>query len=300
MAGSGHKEIDFEAAIERDLLDAGYAKGDPADFDARLALVPKELFAFIEASQPALFTQLNKDHRAGLEAGLLDALTKHLASKGTLDVLRHGFKFFGKRVSAAFFRPAHGLNPDLEAQYIENRLVVTRQVRFHPDGQDSVDMLVSLNGLPIATLEVKNSLTGQTVEHARRQYELDRDPKLPLFQYKRRALVHFAVDTDEVYMTTRLSGRQTHFLPFNRGRADGAGNPTIAGEPYKTSYLWREVLARHSLLDILARFMLLLTEDEVSGGKTVTKEKLIFPRYHQLDVVRRLEAAARAEGPGSH
>lgn len=301
MVGAGRKEIDFEDAIERDLLaSGGYLKGDPADFDAQLALIPKELFAFLEASQPALWQQLRREHRTGLEAGLLDALTKHLASSGTLDVLRHGFKLFGKRIATAFFRPAHGLNPDLEAQYTANRLVVTRQVKFDPQGEDSVDMMLSLNGLPIATLELKNALTGQTVEHAKKQYQVDRDPKLPLFHFKRRALVHFAVDTDDVYMTTRLSGRQTQFLPFNRGDAGGAGNPAIDGEPYKTSYLWREVLERHSLLDILARFMHLVTEDELVAGKTVSKERLVFPRYHQLDVVRRLVTASRAEGPGHH
>ncbi|MGF1470008.1 MAG: type I restriction endonuclease subunit R [Sandaracinaceae bacterium] len=301
MVGAGRKEIDFEAAIERDLLDSGgYVQGAPTDFDANRALIAKDLFAFIEASQPSLWEQLKKNHHSNLEEGLLDALEKHLTSQGTLGVLRHGFKFFGKRISAAFFRPAHGLNPDLEAQYAANRLAITRQVKFNPSGEDSVDMMVSLNGLPVATLELKNALTGQTVEHAKKQYRLDRDPNLPLFQYKKRALVHFAVDTDQVYMTTRLSGRKTFFLPFNRGRDGGAGNPTVEGEPYKTAYLWREVLERHSLLDILARFMHLLTEEVQVGAKTVKKEKLIFPRYHQLDVVRRLEAAARDEGPGHH
>ncbi len=296
-----HKEIDFEAAIEQDLLEAGYLRGEPADFDASLALIPKDLFAFIEATQPELWAQLNKNHPTGLESGLLDALTKKLNDRGTLEVLRHGFKFYGKRIATAFFRPAHGLNPELEAKYAANRLAITRQVKFNPDGEDSVDMMVSLNGLPIATLELKNSLTGQTVHHAKRQYMVDRDPKLPLFWFKKRALVHFAVDTDLVYMATKLARKGTYFLPFNRGTEDGgAGNPTVEGEPYKTSYLWRAVLERHSLLDILARFIHLEQKEEVVGGKTRKKEALIFPRYHQLDVVRKLEAAAREEGPGHH
>jgi len=130
--------------------------------------------------------------------------------------------------------------------------VVTRLVRFDPHGESSVDLLLSLNGLPFATLELKNALTGQTVVQAKAQYA-DRDFKLPLFVFKQRALVHFAVDTDDVYMTTRLSGRRTFFLPFNRGNSGGKGNPTIEGEPYKTSYLWRQVLARDSILDVLAR-----------------------------------------------
>jgi type I restriction enzyme, R subunit len=292
------KEQHFEDAIERDLLERGYRRGEPGDFDAERAVIAKDLFAFLEESQPALWQQLRKDHGAGLEAGVLDALEKNVKSRGTLDVLRHGFKYFGKRIEAAIFRPAHGLNPDLERQYGANRLTVTRQVRFNPGGQDSVDMMVSLNGLPVATLELKNSLTGQTVEHAKRQYQHDRDPKLPLFQFKRGALVHFAVDTDDVFMATRLSGRGTFFLPFNRGNGGGRGNPTVEGEGYKTQYLWREVLERHSLLDILARFMHLVVEEETRDGKARKKEKLIFPRYHQLDVVRRLEGAAREEGPG--
>ncbi|MEM1250483.1 MAG: type I restriction endonuclease [Acidobacteriota bacterium] len=297
---AGHKEVDFETAIQRDLLDAGYHRGDPKAFDATLALTPPDLFAFIEATQPTLWATLKKNHPSGLESAVLDALTKNLTSRGTLDVLRHGFKFFGQKISAAYFRPAHGLNPELARQYEANRLVVTRQVRFDPNGGDSLDMMISLNGLPVATLELKNSLTGQTVEHAKYQYKNDRDQHLPLFQFKRRALVHFAVDTDEVWMATRLSGRQTFFLPLNRGNGGGAGNPTVPGESYKTAYLWQEVLERHSLLDILARFMHLEREEETRDGKTRIKETLIFPRYHQLDVVRKLVAAARQEGPGHH
>lgn len=329
---ASYKEADFEAAVERELIERGYLRGNAADFDAELALIPNELFAFLETSQASVVAQLRKEHGTSFEAAVVDALTKHLKSQGTLGVLRHGFKVYGRRLSAAFFRPAHGLNPDLEAQYAANRLVVTRQVRFDPHGESSVDLLLSLNGLPFATLELKNALTGQTVVQAKAQYA-DRDFKLPLFVFKQRALVHFAVDTDEVYMTTRLSGRRTFFLPFNRGNAGGKGNPTIEGEPYKTSYLWRQVLARDSILDVLARFMHLLTEEKsaadpadtwavggpdglrpvgggaperasrrklVAGGKTQTSETLIFPRYHQLDVVRRLEAAAKDEGPGHH
>ena len=269
-----HTEARFEEAIERDLLaSGGYTKGDPAAFDRALALFPSELFAFVEASQPELWALLRKDHGANLEQALLDAVVKNLASRGTLEVLRHGLKVFGRRVDLAFFRPAHGLNPDLEQRYQANRLSVTRQVRFDPDRNDSVDVLLSLNGLPIATLELKNSITGQTALHAKKQYADDRDPRLPLFAFKQRALVHFAVDTDEVFMTTRLAGRATYFLPFNRGNAGGKGNPTIEGEPYKTAYLWREVLERHSVLDILARFVHLVTsEEKTPEGRTLTKE----------------------------
>jgi type I restriction enzyme, R subunit len=295
------KEIAFERAIEHELLaSGGYVQGNADAFDVTLALVPAHMLAFIQASQPTLWAQLTKDHGTNLQQALLDALGKHLASQGMLTVLRHGFKFFGKTVRAAIFRPSHGLNPDVLAQYDANIVAITRQVRCNPDSSETIDMVVTVNGLPVATLELKNSLTGQAVAHARKQYQ-DRDQRLPIFQWKRGALVHFAVDTDEASMATRLSGHKTFFLPFNRGSEDGASNPTIAGESYKTSYLWREVLTRDSLLDILARFMHLAVEDKKdSTGKTRTVETMIFPRYHQLDVVRKLERAARIEGPGNH
>lgn len=298
MAGAGRKEINFEATIERDLLEhAGYLKGSAADFDPVLALTAKDFFAFVEASQPTLWAQLGKEHGAGREQGVLDALAKNLSTRGTLEVLRHGFKFFGKLIQAAFFRPAHGMNPDLDAQCALNRVVVTRQVKFNPAGEDSVDMLVSVNGLPIATLELKNPLSGQNVEHARKQYQ-NRDPKLPLFGFKTRALVHFAVDPDEISMATRLAGRATQFLPFNKGCDGGKGNPPVECVGYRTGYLWREVLTRDSLLDLLARFIHVLVDEEIVDGKKITKETLVFPRYHQLDVVRRLVDAARDDGPG--
>jgi len=158
----------------------------------------------------------------------------------------------------------------------------------------SVDVVLALNGVPAATLELKNPLTGQTVEDAKRQYRFDRDPREPLFAFKRRALVHFAVDPDEIAMTTRLHGKDTRFLPFNRGRDGGAGNPEVAGN-FRTAYLWEEVLVRDSLLELLARFIHLEVQDLSGGAK---RETLIFPRYHQRDCVRRLVATAGAEGPG--
>ncbi len=294
------KEIDLEKAIERDLLATGFVKGDPDAFDPNLAITAKDLIAFVQASQPALWAQLVKEHGSNVEQGLLDALTKHLATQGTLTVLRHGFKFFGKTVRTAFFRPSHGLNPDVVTQYDANILSITRQVPCNPASNETVDMMISVNGLPVATLELKNSLTGQQAGHARKQYQ-DRDQRLPLFQWKRGALVHFAVDTDEVYMTTRLSGAKTFFLPFNQGREGGAGNPSASSDSYQTAYLWQKALERHSLLDILARFMHLAVEERKdSAGKVRTVETMIFPRYHQLDVVRKLEAAAKAEGAGHH
>lgn len=290
-------EAAFESSIEAHLLDHGWLKGNRDEFDRDLGIDKGHFFAFVEATQPALWESLRKHHGVGLEAGMLDALIKTLDSQGMLEVVRHGFKFFGKRIDVAYLKPAHGLNPDVLALYEKNRLIVTRQVKFDPSSEDSVDMLLSLNGLPIATVELKNHLTGQNVRHAIRQYK-DRDHRQKLFQFKKRALVHFAVDPDEAFMTTRLSGNQTFFLPFNRGNQGGAGNPPHPSG-YKTGYLWQDVWQRDSFLDIVGRFLHLEKTEEEREGKKIVKERMIFPRYHQLDSVRLLEAAARAEGPGA-
>src|SRR5262249_15067766 len=159
-----------------------------------------------------------------------------------------------------------------------------------------VDVTLCLNGIPVATAELKNPLTGQTAEHAKLQYREDRDPRERLFEFKRRALVHFAVDPDLAWMTTRLDGKKTFFLPFNKGSGTGAGTPdNPAG--YKTAYLWEEVWRRDSWLDIIGRFMHLQVEEKTVGVKKIRKESMIFPRYHQLVAVRGLEADARGKGP---
>jgi type I restriction enzyme R subunit len=279
------RERDFEDAVEGHLVTSGgWRKGHPRDFDRETALVSKDLFAFIEATQPETWTEFRKHHQSGLEAAVLDTLLKALDSRGELDVLRHGFKFFGKKIECAYFKPAHGMNPDILAKYAQNRMVVTRQVRFEPDGDESVDLVLFVNGFPVATAELKNPLTNQTVQDAVAQYRR-RDPRHPLLRFKTRALVHFAVDPDLVYMTTKLLGEKTSFLPFNRGHNGGAGNPEHESG-YRTGYLWQEVWQRDSFLDILGRFVHVAVEESKVDGKTVTKESVVFPRYHQLDAVR--------------
>jgi type I restriction enzyme R subunit len=202
----------------------------------------------------------------------------------------------------AFFKAAHELNPELEDRYARNTLGLTRQLHFSHRSEKSLDVTLSLNGIPIATLELKNPMTGQTVEDARHQYKLDRDPREPIFEFKRRTLVHFAVDTESVLMTTRLAGSATHFLPFDKGCEGGAGNPPDpAGRTYRTAYLWEEVLKRDSLLDLFARFLhLQIDEKRDDQGRRVKTESMVFPRYHQLEAVRSLVTAARSEGPGNN
>jgi type I restriction enzyme R subunit len=214
-------------------------------------------------------------------------------------VLRHGFKCYGKAIKVAHFKPAHGMNPETQNLYAANRLTITRQLLYTSTSSKSLDVTLSLNGIPVATAELKNPLTGQTVEDAKYQYKNDRDPNELIFQFKKRTLVHFAVDPDEVYMTTRLKGKETQFLPFNKGNGTGAGNPDNPNG-YKTAYLWEEVWQRDSFLDILARFIHLEIDEREIGGKLIRKETLIFPRYHQLDAVRKLETTARIEGSGNN
>ena len=297
-----HTEQAFETAIEHHLTTVGgYGKGERDAFDLNRGLFPQEMLAFIQATQPQEWEYLAKLQKGKAEETLLDDLCRALNSphEGCLSVLRHGFKCFGKLFRAAYFAPASRLNPDTQKLYAANRLTITRQVRYASRHGNTLDVVLSLNGIPVATGELKNPMTAQTWRHAVTQYKHDRDPADLIFQFKKRALVHFAVDTDEVYMTTRLSGRNTRFLPFNQGRGTGAGNPDNPGG-YKTAYLWEKVLERQSFLDILAGFMHLQIEEKKLGGKKVSRETMIFPRYHQLDCVRQLVTGAREHGAGTN
>lgn len=302
MTTDKYKEIKFEDAIERSLLSqGGYEKGNPLTFNRERTLDPTILLPFIQTTQPKIWEPIANYYESETDTVVLDDLCKAVDSLGTLNVLRHGFKCFGKLLRVAFFAPASGLNPDTQALYQANRLTVTRQLKYSTKHEHSLDLVLSLNGIPLVTAELKNPMTGQDVENAKWQYKKDRDPKELLFQFKKRALVHFAVDPELVFMTTKLEGKDTYFLPFNKGRNYGAGNPDHP-EGYRTAYLWEAVWQRGSLLDIVGRFLhLQIDEKKVatkSGIKVQRKETLIFPRYHQLDAVRQLVGSARVKGPG--
>jgi type I restriction enzyme R subunit len=298
----------FETYVEEILLTrGGWKSGSNAEWDKERALFPAQVFAFIQATQEKLWGEMKTLHAAGLEPLLLVTLVKELDAKGSLHVLRHGFKFYGKTFRLAYFKPAHGANWEVLEQFGKNQLTVTRQVPCHPNDNRTLDMVLAVNGLPVSTIELKNPGTGQSWRHAVRQYKEDRDPRAPLFEFKKRALVHFAADSEEVHMSTRLAGEKTYFLPFNRGSHPGqivcgAGNPQHESG-YRTGYFWEEVLQFDSFLDILGHFMFLEKKEEKvddgrGGHRLVTKETMIFPRYHQLDSVRKLVSAARGEGPG--
>lgn len=300
MNHARHSEGAFETAIEATLLANGYVPQAAAELDRDRAIFPATVLEFIRATQPKEWKALEALHGEKTGAQILTDLTKWMDREGSLATLRHGFKCYGKTLRVAFFKAAHGLNPELEARYAANRVGITRQLHFSKVSERSLDVALSINGIPIASIELKNPMTGQTVENALRQYRNDRDPREPIFEFKRRMLVHFAADTDTVFMTTRLAGPATHFLPFNKGCGGGAGNaPDAKGRSYRTAYLWEEVLQRDSLLDLLARFIHMQVEDKRDDqGRRVKKETMIFPRYHQLEAVRSLVDQAQREGVG--
>ena len=305
-----HTEARLEDAIVDHLTSQGgyvfvdYRSGPAKDrFDKARALDPALVLGFIQTTQPKPWQSLVAIH--GEETGkvVLDHLVKELETKGILKVLRQGFKCYGKLLRVAVFAPNNLLNPDTLTLYGQNVLSVTRQLYYSTQHSKSLDLVLLLNGLPVATAELKNPLSGQTVEDAKKQYKRDRDQREPIFEFTKRTLVHFAVDQDAVFMTTRLSGDKTYFLPFNLGDQGHAGNPPAADGGYRTAYLWREVWQRDSLLDILGRFMHLQTSekrilDDQGQIRKITRETMIFPRYHQLDCVRRIVAHARTYGAG--
>jgi type I restriction enzyme R subunit len=299
---AAHTEAAFEAHIEQHLLaHGGYVARPASAYDPALALLPDDLLSYIEDTQPKVWKRQRTIHKDALGPTLLAAFDKATTERGLLHVLRQGFKFYGSLIRVVTFRPAHGLNPAVAAAYARNRLALVRQLRYDPaDPARSLDLALFVNGIPVATAELKNALTHQRAGHARVQYQRDRDPDAPLFRFKRRALVHFAVGSDEVWMTTRLQGPGTVFLPFNRGDGAAAGNPAVEGR-HRTHYLWEQVWQRESLLEILARYAhLQVTERARFDGTKETVERIIFPRYHQLDAVRALTRAAREAGAGTH
>jgi type I restriction enzyme R subunit len=295
-----HREINLEFEIADKLVASGWLHeaGDAGVYDRSRALFPSDVVAWVQETQPKAWETLTKNHGAAAETMLLDRIRKQLDDLGTLEVLRRGVEMIGLRapVALAQFKPALAMNADLQARYGANRLRVVRQVRYSLANENSIDLVLFLNGLPVATAELKTDFA-QGIQDAVDQYRFDRQPAPkgkppePLLGFPGGALVHFAVSDSEVMMTTRLAGADTRFLPFNRGDDGGKGNP-VNPNGHRTAYLWEEVWQRDSLLDILGRYMV-ATRD---AKKQITG--MIFPRYHQLDATRKLQAAVLAEGAG--
>lgn len=295
-----HQEKVFEEHIVRCLVrDQGYIERTCAtDYDVALALDTDLLFRFLKTTQPQAWQTLVDHYSGAAEAEVLKRLEKALKEQATHTVLRDGIKLVPNiHFALCYFKPASNLNPDLTRLYEANILSAMRQVKYSAKNANAIDVVTFVNGIPVATLEVKNHLTGQTFRHAENQYRKDRSPAgEPLLTFKRGAIVHFAVDQDNVSMTTRLMNGKTRFLPFNRGRDGGAGNPDIPGEN-RVAYLYKNlpdtkaVFSRDVLLDLIGRFIHL----ERDG-----KEVLIFPRFQQLDAVRRILADAGIKGTGQN
>ena len=268
------------------------------NFDPKLGLDTAELLAFIESTQTDTWARLVKAHggdAAVARQRFATRLAQQIDERGTVDVLRHGIRDQNVEIRLSFRKPAFGAERQLVAQYDANRLTVTRQLPFDPDSNKTVDLCLFVNGIPVATAELKNHLTGQNIEHAIEQYRRDRDPRNVTLGG--RALVHFAVDPDAVAMTTRLAAQETRFLPFNLGHNLGKGNPPNPNG-HKTSYLWERVWAKDAWLDILHRFIDVQRPDKGTVAQRREKERVIFPRYHQWDAVLKLESDVRANGAG--
>lgn len=296
-----HKEISFENEICDYLAANGwlYAEDDAKRYDRARALFPADVIAWVQDTQPKAWEALTKNHGAAAEAVLLDRVRKSLDDRGTLHVLHHGIDLLGLKQTLVLsqFKPALAMNPETLAKYQKNRLRVVRQVRYSLHNENAIDLVLFLNGIAIATVELKTDFT-QSIGDAVDQYRFDRNPKPagqgtaePLLSFPHGAVVHFAVSNSEVRMTTKLEGARTSFLPFNRGDNGAAGNPPNE-HGHRTAYLWEDIWARDNWLEILGRYLV------AKRDRKKQIKQIIFPRFHQFDVNRKLLAAVLEEGPG--
>ena len=315
MDNSELKEKNLEADIERYLLtEGGYIKGNQTNYDKEKAIDLKMLIHFIKTSQPKAWTRFEKKYGAKAENQLYKTFQADVLRYGLIYVLRHGLDDFGIKLKLCYFAPASTLNEELVAKYNQNILTCTRQFAYSTQNHNTIDMVLSLNGIPLIALELKNQITGQSIENSKKQWREDRDPKEMLFHFNNRILAYFGVDLYEAAVATELKGEKTFFIPFNQG-SNGAGNVGGAGNPartdghYVTAYLWEEVLQRDTLLAILQRYIMLQEESKLKivvdkhgneREETETSTKLIFPRYHQLDVVEKLVNDTAAHGSGKN
>jgi type I restriction enzyme, R subunit len=291
---SDTSEGGLETIIFDDMLLRGWLAGDRHDYDRQYCVDLAKLNAFLVATQPEVASELKLDSDNPTRRAFLARLEKEVAARGVVDVLRHGVKHQKYSVDLFYGTPSPG-NATAAAKYAENRFSVTRQLHFSLDESKlSLDLAIFINGLPVATFELKNSLTKQNVDHAIRQFCNDRDPRERLFGFGR-CMVHFAVDDSQVMMCTHLKGKKSWFLPFNKGNNDGAGNPPNPNG-LKTDYLWKLILTPTSLTNILENYAQIVEEKNLKTGKKTLKQ--VFPRYHQLDLVRTVLSDVCSRGVG--
>lgn len=305
MTSFNKKESRFEADIESSLLKSGYLKGDQKTYNRQRAIDMSKLISFIQATQPKQWNRYTKIYGDKAENQLYRRFQDSVSSNGLLYVLRHGFKDRGCQFKVCAFKPNNNLSDKVMADYDANILEEIRQFHYSIENENSIDIVLSLNGIPIVALELKDQLTGQSVANAMRQWKEDRNPRELCFNRDSRFLVYFAVDLYEVQMTTELKGESTYFLPFNQG-SNGAGNVGGAGNPknpngYSTSYLWEHVLQKDTLMTIIQKYMLHEYKETLDkNGTKHKKERMIFPRYHQLDAVSKMLDDVKENGAGKN
>ena len=315
MTHTGLYEKNFEAAIEQYLLtEGGYTKGTQTTYDKEKAIDLDTLIRFIKDSQPKEWEKFERKYGNGVKAQLYKTMQGTISKYGLIHTLRNGINDFGIALKLCYFAPTSTLNPELIDKYDKNILECTRQFVYSKDVNNSIDMVLSLNGIPIVAIELKNQFTNQDVNDSIEQWKKNRNPKEPLFHFDNRILAYFGCDLYEAAMATELKGEKTFFMPFNQGsngagEVGGAGNPQRADDEYVTSYLWKEVLQRDMLLAILQRYIMRQEEEKISIIKdkhghekeiSNSSVKIIFPRYHQLDVVEKLIHDTEDKGSGNN
>lgn len=302
-------EKQFESNIEAFLISpaGGYEKATDAGYTSSsgMALDIHTLVWFVKATQPIMWQRFEKQCNSDPYKKFYKCFEDAVQMDGLLSVMRHGFKHRGMDFRVCYFKPESTLNDVAVKRYEQNVCQCIRQWHYSEQNNNSVDMMLAINGIPVVAIELKNQLTGQTVDNAKLQWQYDRDQREPAFWLNHRILAYFAVDLYEAWMTTELKGANTYFLPFNQGsngagNDGGAGNPQAEDDNYVTSYIWENVLQKDSLLDIIQKFISFEVKTEKKDGKNVTKKRLIFPRFHQLDVVRKLIADVRENGSGNN
>ncbi len=295
----GYSEKNLEEHIEQSLVQSGYTSRLFSEYDRNNCSIKEDVIGFIKETQEKEYEKLKEQYGSDVDTKLINRINNEISSRGLIDVLRKGVKDRGCNFRLIYFQPKTTLNPEHEGLYKKNRFVVVRQLHYSTKNENSIDMVLFINGLPFLTMELKNQLTNQTILDSERQYRYDRDPKEPLLQFKR-CVVHYCCDNDKVSMTTRLSGDKTKFLPYNKG----IDNPDTGG--LRTEYLWKDILTPNSVLDILENFVHLSVEKEKEWSdkeqRVVEKktELLIFPRFHQLEVLRKIRDTLYNEGVGKN
>lgn len=292
----------FEQDIETYFLSHGFRKVLPSTYDKEKMLFPEILEEFVSKTQPKAWARYTKLYGASAVDKLTRRVNTAISESNVLDVLKKGIKDMGIEIKLCYFKPSSNLNQDLVNLYEGNICGITRQFSYSKKNNNTIDTVLSINGIPLFAFELKDQLKGQDVEDAMRQWKEDRDPKEPIFKFGQRFLCYFAVDLSDAFMTTELKGEYTKFLPFNQG-SNGAGNPGGKGNPkndegYPTSYIWERVFSVDSIIDLIAKFITITEEKEEKNGKTYIVKKLIFPRYHQYDVVKKILEDVKEKGAG--